>query len=166
MDTPHRAGDADDQERRRARRPADPHVAPGPAKGGPEAKYSLARRAALGELVNRATPSRTRRRGRNTTDLHIMKDPDEQARRHARRVRFVDDCVGPQVEKAVRELRDGDVLLLENLRFRKDEESNNANFASQLAKLGDVTSTTPSAPPTASTPARSARPRRCRASRG
>src|SRR4028119_228029 len=35
-------------------------------------------------------------------------------------------------------LRDGDVLLLENLRFRKEEEKNDPNFARQLAKLGDV----------------------------
>ena len=53
-------------------------------------------------------------------------------------VRFVDDCIGPNVEKAANELKDGQVLLLENLRFHKEEEKNDPNFAKQLAKLGDV----------------------------
>ena len=53
-------------------------------------------------------------------------------------VKFTPDAVGLQTEQAVNALRDGEVLLLENLRFREDEESNNPNFAQQLAKLGDV----------------------------
>jgi len=53
-------------------------------------------------------------------------------------VMFVDDCIGPQVEKAVGEVKDGDILLLENLRFHPEEEKNEPNFAKQLAKLGDI----------------------------
>jgi phosphoglycerate kinase len=53
-------------------------------------------------------------------------------------VKFADDCIGPQVEKMASGLKDGDVLLLENLRFHKAEEKNDPNFARQLAKLGDV----------------------------
>src|SRR5260221_4445771 len=53
-------------------------------------------------------------------------------------VQFVDDSIGLKVEQATGALKDGDVLLLENLRFHKEEEKNDANFASQLAKLGDV----------------------------
>jgi 3-phosphoglycerate kinase len=53
-------------------------------------------------------------------------------------VGFVDDCIGPSVEAAANSLKDGDVLLLENLRFHKEEEKNDPNFAKQLAKLGDV----------------------------
>ncbi|MCL2645776.1 MAG: phosphoglycerate kinase [Phycisphaerales bacterium] len=48
------------------------------------------------------------------------------------------DCVGPEVEKQVAGLKNGDVLLLENTRFHKEEEKNDANFAAQLAKLGDL----------------------------
>jgi phosphoglycerate kinase len=55
-----------------------------------------------------------------------------------RDVRFVNDCIGPEVEKAANDLRDGQVLLLENLRFHKEEEKNDPNFSRQLAKLGDV----------------------------
>ncbi len=48
------------------------------------------------------------------------------------------DCIGPEVEKSVAALRDGDVLLLENLRFHSGEEAGSADFAKALARLGDV----------------------------
>ena len=48
------------------------------------------------------------------------------------------NCIGPEVEKSVAALRDGDVLLLENLRFHSDEETGSADFAKALARLGDV----------------------------
>ena len=53
-------------------------------------------------------------------------------------VKFVNDCIGPEVEKAANDLKDGGILLLENLRFHKEEEKNEPNFAKQLAKLGEV----------------------------
>jgi len=80
----------------------------GRPKGGPEPKYSLK------PVADRLT--------------QLTGKP----------VRFADDCIGPQVEKMASELKDGDVLLLENLRFHKEEEKNDPNFARQLAKLGDV----------------------------
>ncbi|CAA9549225.1 MAG: Phosphoglycerate kinase [uncultured Thermomicrobiales bacterium] len=48
------------------------------------------------------------------------------------------DCVGPTVEAAARALGPGDVILLENLRFHPEEEANDADFARQLAALGDT----------------------------
>jgi phosphoglycerate kinase len=53
-------------------------------------------------------------------------------------VQFAPDCVGPEVERMVSNLKDGDVLLLENLRFHAEEEKNDPNFAKQLAALCDV----------------------------
>ncbi|MCD6167246.1 phosphoglycerate kinase [bacterium] len=53
-------------------------------------------------------------------------------------VYFVNDCVGDEVEKQVASLQNGDVLLLENLRFHAEEEKNDPDFARALAKLGDV----------------------------
>jgi phosphoglycerate kinase len=53
-------------------------------------------------------------------------------------VAFADDCVGPAAEAAVAKLRDGDVLLLENLRFHDAEEANDKAFAKQLAGLADI----------------------------
>jgi phosphoglycerate kinase len=55
-----------------------------------------------------------------------------------RAVTFAEDCIGPAAEDAVATLKDGDVLVLENLRFHKGEEANDAAFAAALAKLGDL----------------------------
>ncbi len=56
----------------------------------------------------------------------------------AQDVILADDCVGDAVKKLVRELKDGQVLLLENLRFHKGEEANDEAFAKELASLCDV----------------------------
>lgn len=53
-------------------------------------------------------------------------------------VAFAEDCVGQPAEEKVAAMKDGDVLLLENLRFHKEEEKNDDAFAQQLAKLCDV----------------------------
>ena len=54
-----------------------------------------------------------------------------------RPVAFADDCVGEKAETAAAALKDGEVLLLENLRFHKGEEKNDDGFAGQLAALSD-----------------------------
>jgi len=48
------------------------------------------------------------------------------------------DCIGSEVEKAIEKLRNGDVLLLENIRFHLEEEENDASFAQALAQLADL----------------------------
>ena len=53
-------------------------------------------------------------------------------------VAFADDCVGEAAESKVRELNDGDVVLLENLRFHTEEEKNDDGFSKQLAGLCDL----------------------------
>lgn len=53
-------------------------------------------------------------------------------------VKFASDCIGGEVEAMAEGLKDGEVLLLENLRFHKEEEKNDETFARSLAKLGDV----------------------------
>lgn len=53
-------------------------------------------------------------------------------------VLFLDDCVGPEVEKAVNSMEPGDVVLLDNLRFYPGEEANEDGFARQLAAIADV----------------------------
>jgi phosphoglycerate kinase len=53
-------------------------------------------------------------------------------------VKFVSDCIGPEVEKAVSQLKSGECLLLENLRFYPEEEKNNPEFAKKLANLGEI----------------------------
>jgi phosphoglycerate kinase len=53
-------------------------------------------------------------------------------------VAFAPDCIGPDVEAMARALKDGDVLLLENLRFHPEEEKNVPEFSKQLAALAEV----------------------------
>ena len=54
------------------------------------------------------------------------------------KVRFADDCIGEQAKVLADALKGGEVLLLENLRFYKNEEKGDEEFAAKLAKLGDV----------------------------
>lgn len=53
-------------------------------------------------------------------------------------VKFVSDCVGPVAEKAAAELKPGEVILLENLRFHPEEEKGDEKFAKELASLADI----------------------------
>ena len=80
----------------------------GRPKGGPEEKYSL--KHILG-------------------DLSRMLDIE---------VKFADDCIGEQAVNKANNLMPGQVLLLENLRFYKEEEKGDRAFAEKLAKLGNV----------------------------
>ena len=79
----------------------------GRPKGGPEPKYSMA-------------PVQVRLE-------RLLRQP----------VLWADDCVGPAAEAAAAALTDGQVLLLENLRFHQQEEQNDPAFAAALAKLGE-----------------------------
>lgn len=80
----------------------------GRPKGGPEDKYSL--KHILG-------------------DLSRMLDLE---------VKFADDCIGKDAEEKAKNLTPGQVLLLENLRFYKEEEKGDKDFAGKLAALGNV----------------------------
>jgi 3-phosphoglycerate kinase len=53
-------------------------------------------------------------------------------------VAFAPDCTGPIAQEAIARLSDGDVVVLENVRFYPEEEANNAGFAAQLAALGEI----------------------------
>ena len=53
-------------------------------------------------------------------------------------VKLAPDCIGSATEKLINEMQSGDVVLLENLRFHKEEENNDPDFSKQLAKLGDI----------------------------
>lgn len=66
---------------------------------------------------------------------HIQKHLEELV---GEKVKFAEDCVGESAEKEAAALKPGEILLLENLRFHKEEEKGDEEFARQLAKLGDV----------------------------
>lgn len=80
----------------------------GRPKGGPEEKYSL---------------------------KHIVSHLSGLLNKE---IKFVHDCTGNEVVAAAKNLKPGEVLLLENLRFHPEEEKGDAEFAKQLAALGDV----------------------------
>jgi phosphoglycerate kinase len=54
------------------------------------------------------------------------------------KVKFASDCIGSVAEKAAADLKPGEVLLLENLRFYKEEEAGDVDFSKKLASLGDI----------------------------
>ena len=53
-------------------------------------------------------------------------------------VKFVGDCIGEEVEKAANDLKSGEILMVENLRFHEEETEGNEEFAKKLSKLGDI----------------------------
>ncbi|MBE4950506.1 phosphoglycerate kinase [Chryseobacterium culicis] len=53
-------------------------------------------------------------------------------------VKFVDECIGEKAEQAAADLKPGEILLLENVRFHNEEEKGDAAFAEKLSKLGDA----------------------------
>ena len=71
-------------------------------------------------------------------DKYSLRPVAEHLSALLKQVAFANDCVGEAAESKVRELNDGDVLLLENLRFHAEEEKNDDGFAKQLASLCDV----------------------------
>ncbi|HKO81703.1 MAG TPA: phosphoglycerate kinase, partial [Chitinophagaceae bacterium] len=80
----------------------------GRPKGGPEEKYSL---------------------------KHLVKHLSDLL---GSTVLFADDCIGEQAYMTANMMRPGEVLLLENLRFYKEEEKGDVKFAEKLSKLGDL----------------------------
>jgi phosphoglycerate kinase len=89
----------------------------GRPKGGPEDKYSLK------HLVKH---------------LYALLNPAGTPEDKTTNVFFADDCIGEQAQMTAGMLRNGEVLLLENLRFYKEEEKGDEAFAEKLSKLGDV----------------------------
>ena len=55
-----------------------------------------------------------------------------------KKVKKLNDCIGDNVKNEVMKMRDGDVIVLENLRFHAEEEANDAGFSGQLAALADL----------------------------
>jgi phosphoglycerate kinase len=53
-------------------------------------------------------------------------------------IRFASDCVGVEIEEHISKMNKGDILLLENLRFHTEEESNDPEFSKKLASLADI----------------------------
>lgn len=79
-----------------------------------------------------------RPKGKVVEELRLTEVGKHLAELLGKPVKKLDDCIGPDVEAAVADMKDGDVVLLENVRFYPQEEKNDVHFAKELAKLGDI----------------------------
>ncbi len=79
-----------------------------------------------------------RPKGERKGELSLKPAADRLAHLLKREVAFAPDCIGPGVKKAVAGLAEGEVLVLENLRFHKGEEKNDSKFAGALRSLADL----------------------------
>ncbi len=79
-----------------------------------------------------------RPKGKVKPEFSLKPAADRLAQLLGQPVAFAADCIGPVADAAVAQLKNGECLLLENLRFRNEEEGNDSAFAEALAKHGDV----------------------------
>jgi phosphoglycerate kinase len=76
--------------------------------------------------------------GKVVSELSLVSIANRLSQILRQKVMFIADCIGLEVEKAVANLQNGDILLLENLRFHDEEERSEASFARALARFGDI----------------------------
>ncbi len=76
--------------------------------------------------------------GKRVPEMSLKPLVEPLAKALGKPVAFADDCIGAPAEDAVRALKNGEVLLLENLRFHKEEEKNDKAFVDKLSVLGDI----------------------------
>lgn len=76
--------------------------------------------------------------GKKNQEFSLMQITDDVERILGIKIRFADDCVGEKVSIGLNELNPGEVLLLENVRFYADDESNNEEFSKKLAENFDI----------------------------
>lgn len=79
-----------------------------------------------------------RPKGKVNADFSLSKIVEEVSKVLGREVKFVENCVGELTEKAAFELKAGEILLLENLRFHAEEEAGDVEFAKKLSNLADI----------------------------
>lgn len=79
-----------------------------------------------------------RPKGAVNEDLRMTPVAEELARQLGKPVLKLDDCIGPAATAATMNMKEGDVIVLENLRFHPEEEANDVGFSKALASLADV----------------------------
>jgi phosphoglycerate kinase len=99
----------------------------------PTLQYALERGARLILTSHLGRP-----KGKVNPKMSLRPAAERLGKLLGRKVEFAADCVGPEVEKQAAALQDGEVLLLENLRFHPEEEKNDAEFARKLAALAEL----------------------------
>lgn len=79
-----------------------------------------------------------RPKGKVAPEFSLKPVAERLAQLTGRTVKFSADCVGPEAEREAKNLKSGEILLLENLRFHPEEEKNDPEFSRKLASLGDI----------------------------
>ncbi|MBN1211277.1 MAG: phosphoglycerate kinase, partial [candidate division Zixibacteria bacterium] len=79
-----------------------------------------------------------RPKGKPVPEMSLRPAAKKLAELLGKEVRFAEDCVGPEAANLIGKMKEGDCVLLENLRFHAEEEKNNPAFAKKLAALGDI----------------------------
>ncbi|WP_339778084.1 phosphoglycerate kinase [uncultured Thalassospira sp.] len=79
-----------------------------------------------------------RPKGQRVAEMSLKPVADALAKQLGRPVIFADDCIGQAAADVVNGLKDGDIALLENLRYHAEEEKNDPAFVEELTKLGDL----------------------------
>ncbi len=99
----------------------------------PTIRYTLNRKAKLILMSHLGRP-----KGKVNDSLRMDPVAKKLSELLGRSVKKMDNCIGNDVKKAVDAMKEGDIILLENLRFHPEEKDNNPEFAKQLASLGEV----------------------------
>ena len=98
----------------------------------PTIRYAMERGAKVILVSHLGRP-----KGKVVEELRMNPVAERLSELLGKKVKKVDECVGEEVKKAVDSLREGEVLLLENVRFYPEEEKNDPEFARKLAELAD-----------------------------
>lgn len=95
-------------------------------------KYLLDKKASLIVASHLGRP-----KGKVVPEMSLKPVAERLSELLNKEVKFASDCVGQETAKLAEELKEGEILLLENLRFHKEEESGDENFAKELASLAE-----------------------------
>ena len=99
----------------------------------PSINYALDEKARVIMMSHLGRP-----KGKAVPEMSLAPVAKRLSRLLGKDVQFASDCIGEDVREKVNALKSGDLLLLENLRFHKEEEKNDESFASELAGFADV----------------------------
>lgn len=99
----------------------------------PTIEYVLEQKASLVLMSHLGRP-----KGGPDPEFSLRPAAEALSKLLGRPVKIAPDCIGSEVESMARALQPGEVLMLENLRFHKEEELNDAGFARRLAALGEI----------------------------
>ena len=103
------------------------------AKSLPTLKYCIEKNAKVILVSHLGRP-----KGKPNPEYSLRPIALHLAKLLGKEVTFVSDCIGDEVKKAVQNMKDGDILLLENLRFYAEETKNDPEFAKKLSENADV----------------------------